>query len=59
MTPDIFEIMTARHSVRQYVDRPIPDGIRSSLDSFAAELNKKGGLNVQIFYDEPECFGGG
>ena len=58
MTPDIFEIMSARHSVRSYLAKPIPEEIRASLDSYAEELNKKGDLNIRIFYGEPECFGG-
>ena len=26
------------------------------MDAYAAELNDKGGLHMQIIYDEPECF---
>ena len=46
----------ARHSVRQYLDKPIPAEVRSALDACAGELNAAGGLNMQILYDEPECF---
>ena len=53
---DIYEIMKARHSVRQYLDRPIPDELRTAMDSYTAELNAEGGLHMQILYDEPECF---
>ena len=53
---DIMELMRSRHSVRQYLDKKIPDNVRASLDAYAAELNEKGGLRMQIIYDEPDCF---
>ncbi len=52
------EIMKARHSVRRYTDKPIPQETRAALDAACARLNAEGGLNMQIVYDEPECFGG-
>ena len=53
---DIMTLMRARHSVRQYLDRPIPQDVRDQLDAYAAELNAESGLHMQIIYDEPECF---
>ena len=53
---EIMDIIRSRHSVRQYLDRPIPQEIRQQLDACAADLNREGGLNMQIQYDEPECF---
>ena len=53
---EIKEIIRSRHSVRQYLDKPIPEEIRSQLDAYAAELNREGNLHMQILYDEPECF---
>lgn len=53
---DINEIIRSRHSVRQYVDRPIPEEVRRELDAYLAELNLEGNLHMQILYDEPECF---
>ena len=50
-------LMQARHSVRQYLDKSIPEDVRRALNEYAEELNRESGLNVQIFYDEPECFG--
>ena len=50
------DLILARHSVRQYLDRPIPGETRQALDACASELNAEGGLNIQIIYDEPECF---
>ena len=53
---DMMELMKSRHSVRQYLDKTIPENVRSELDAYAAQLNEQGGLRMQIVYDEPECF---
>ena len=50
------ELIRARHSVRGYLDKKIPEYIREKLDAFAAELNGQSGLHIQILYDEPACF---
>ena len=50
------ELMRARHSVRQYLDKKIPEDIRARLDACAAELNEASGLHMQLVYDEPACF---
>lgn len=53
---DSLELMRKRHSVRQYLDKRIPEDLRAQLDAYAAELNRQGELHMQIIYDEPECF---
>lgn len=53
---DILALMKSRHSVRQYLDKPVPAEIRAQLDAYAGELNRKGDLSMQILYDEPDCF---
>ena len=53
---NVMTLMKSRHSVRQYLDKKIPETVRSSLDAYAAELNEQGDLHMQIIYDEPECF---
>lgn len=53
---EMMDTIRSRHSVRQYLDKPIPQEIRRQLDDFAAALNSEGSLHIQIFYDEPECF---
>lgn len=53
---DVMEVIRARHSVRQYLDKSIPETLRAELDEYAAELNAEGGLHMQILYDEPSCF---
>ena len=50
------DLIRRRHSVRQYLDQPIPKDIRKELDACADELNKTGNLHMQIIYDEPVCF---
>ena len=52
----IMELIKSRHSVRQYLDKKIPEDIRLLLNKYTAELNQKSGLNIQIIYDEPDCF---
>ena len=53
---DIMEIMKERHSVRKYLDKKIEQEKRDELNACAAQLNTQGNLNIQIIYDEPECF---
>ncbi len=53
---DYMELMRQRHSVRQYLDKAIPAELRAELDAYCGELNREGGLHMQILYDEPVCF---
>ena len=53
---DIMDVIRSRHSVRQYLEKPIPREIRAELDACAATLNRESGLRMQILYDEPGCF---
>ena len=53
---DIKEMIKNRHSVRQYKDIPIEDELRMQLDELARECNEESGLNIQVIYDDPECF---
>ena len=52
---DKMETIRARHSVRQYLQKQIPEGIRKELDDYTAELNRQSSLHIQILYEEPEC----
>lgn len=54
MTPQ--EAIDARHSVRAYLDTPIPEEIRRELDAFVAHCNRASGLNISIVYDDPDGF---
>ena len=53
---EVMELMRERHSVRQYLEKSIPDDLREALDTYAAQLNKAGDLHIQVIYDEPDCF---
>ena len=39
---DMMDIIRSRHSVRQYLDKPIPQEIRKQLDTYTEALNEKG-----------------
>ena len=53
---DAMELIRSRHSVRQYLDKPIPEELQSRLNEYAEELNRQSGLHMQILYEEPDCF---
>ena len=53
---EILELMEKRHSVRQYIKKPIEQEKRNEIDMCISEINEESGLNMQVFYDEPECF---
>lgn len=53
---DIMSVIESRHSVRQYVDKPIEAEKRDVLNKMVQEFNAEAGLNIQIFYDELKCF---
>ena len=54
----ISEAIAARHSVRSYLDKPIPaetaDALREEIDA----CNKEGGLHIQLVTNEPKAFDG-
>lgn len=52
----LLEAIDARHSVRAYKTTPIPDDIRSQLDSFTETCNEEGNLNIAIRYDDSDGF---
>ena len=53
---DIKEAIKERHSVRQFKNTPIEEELRLELSKMAEEINDESGLNVQVIYDDPECF---
>lgn len=53
---EIIEVMRSRHSVRQYLDKPIPADVREQLTAEVDKLNAESGLKMQLFFDEPDCF---
>lgn len=55
---DIYEAIKKRHSVRSYLNKPIPADIISELESEISLCNNEGGLHIQLVTDEPEAFSG-
>ena len=53
---EIMELMRSRHSVRQFLEKAIPEEVRGQLGEYVKALNRESMLNIQILYDEPECF---
>ncbi len=53
---DIFEAVRQRHSVRQYLDKPLEENVKSDLLDLIKECNRKSGLNIQLVCDEPKAF---
>ena len=55
----IQEAISARHSVRQYLDRPVEMAKAAALRAEIGKLNAESGLNIQLVLDEPKCFSTG
>ena len=55
---EILEAMKARHSVRSYMDQPIPDEVVSHLQAEIDACNKESGLHIQLVTNEPKAFDG-
>ena len=53
---DYLQLMRERHSVREYLDKPIEEDKKKALTDLAEELNRIHGTNVQIFYDDESLF---
>ena len=53
------EAIVARHSVRQYTDKPIEAEKIQQLQDLIDKCNRDGGLHIQLVTDEPNAFSGG
>lgn len=53
------EAIRARHSVRQYLDKPVEAEKIAQLSALIEECNREGGLHMQLVTDEPKAFSGG
>ncbi len=53
---ELLEAMKKRHSVRQYIDKPIEGDVLNELMAEIDACNKEGGLNVQLVLNEPKAF---
>jgi nitroreductase len=54
----LLEAITARHSVRKYLDKEIPADIIAALQDKIAECNKVGNLSIQLVQNEMKAFTG-
>ena len=52
------EAIAARHSVRRYIDKPIPQDLIDTLQAKVEECNKLGNLHIQLVTNEPKAFDG-
>lgn len=50
------EAMAARHSVRQYKNKPLTPEIISALQEEVNACNQEGGLHIQLVTNEPKAF---
>ena len=50
------EAIIARHSVRQYIDKPIEAEKIQQLQDLIDKCNREGGLHIQLVTDEPNAF---
>ncbi|MBR4451599.1 MAG: nitroreductase [Clostridia bacterium] len=51
-----YELMLSRHSVRSYLDKPIEEEKVRALREKTEEVNRKSGLHIALFTEEPKCF---
>ena len=50
------EAIAARHSVRQYIDKPIEAKKIEAIQECIGRCNREGGVHLQLIADEPEAF---
>lgn len=53
------EAIQARHSVRQYINKPIEADKVAQLQALIDECNREGGTHIQLVTNEPNAFSGG
>ena len=54
----INEAILARHSVRSYESRPVPDDLRAEIEKAVDSANNESGLHIQVLWDQPQVFAG-
>lgn len=55
---DQLETMKARHSVRQYQNKPLEADVISTLQKEVESCNRESGLHIQLVTNEPKAFDG-
>lgn len=53
---DTMNAMRSRHTVRNYLDKPVPADIQEKLQNEITRLNQVSGMNMQLIFNEPNCF---
>ncbi|MBQ5973211.1 MAG: nitroreductase [Oscillospiraceae bacterium] len=53
-----WDLMRTRHSVRQYLDLPLPPEALEELTALVGECNRAGGLHIQLVQNEEKAFSG-
>ena len=56
MTENKIELMSKRHSVRNYSDQVISDEMIEKMQIMIKECNQKSGLSIQLIQNEPKAF---
>ena len=56
---ETMELMKKRHSVRQFTDKPLDKEAVEILQQEIAQVNKEGGMHIQLITEEPEAFQAG
>lgn len=51
------EAIATRHSVREYIDKPLSDDVVRSLEEEIAVCNAEGCLSIKLITDEPQEIG--
>ena len=55
---NLTEAIKERHSVRQYIDRPLEQSVVSALQEEIKACNQESGLHIQLVMNEPKAFDG-
>lgn len=55
---DLMQAINARHSVRQYMDKPLERDIIAELEKEIELCNSESGLHIQLVTNEPKAFSG-
>ncbi|MBO6047327.1 MAG: nitroreductase [Erysipelotrichaceae bacterium] len=53
---DIIEAMKERHSVRNYLNKPLAQDVIDALQVEIANCNQESGLHIQLVINEPQAF---
>lgn len=53
---DLMQAIAQRHSVRQYLDKPIEGETLAALQQAVADCNRESGLHIQLVVNEPKAF---